>query len=419
MGFGKKLNMWLHSICKSPQEQGDATISHVDKNLFFHYLINEITSQEDTAKQLISVNSVLVGIYIALILNSQSIEAIRKIFTIKYLIGGYNASWIHSSVLFFIIITPILCWFYSLINCYRVIDPKIPVSDLLSYSNDSTNYLNSVINFKRGLLKWSYWYMFIGLFVIFCITGVALLYQTVGITADWNNKGFELINQGNYSEAIIALDKSIELNPNSAIPWINKGAALSGLGKYDEALKAFNKATGLDPNNAVIWNDMGNTLDNMKLYDEALQAFNKSINLDSQNGYIWNNKGMTLYDLGKYDEALKALDIALKLDPNYAIGWNNRGLVLSNLGKYDEALQAYNKSIELSPYETETWINRGITFGYMDKNDEAQLDYVKALKLDPKNARAMEGEGLALSALGRTTEASAAFAKAKELGYNG
>ena len=48
---------------------------------------------------------------------------------------------------------------------------------------------------------------------------------------DWFNKGKVLSNQSNYSEAIIAYDEAIKLNPNYATAWSSKGIARGNLGK--------------------------------------------------------------------------------------------------------------------------------------------------------------------------------------------
>jgi tetratricopeptide (TPR) repeat protein len=58
---------------------------------------------------------------------------------------------------------------------------------------------------------------------------------------DWFNKSVALHDQGNYADAIQALDKAIRLSPNNpinAIAWNNKGLALYSQGEYDEAVKA-------------------------------------------------------------------------------------------------------------------------------------------------------------------------------------
>jgi tetratricopeptide (TPR) repeat protein len=50
-----------------------------------------------------------------------------------------------------------------------------------------------------------------------------------------------------YDEAIVAVDKAIELNSSSEIAWSNKGAILAELKRFKEAIPCFDKAVDLNP----------------------------------------------------------------------------------------------------------------------------------------------------------------------------
>ena len=65
---------------------------------------------------------------------------------------------------------------------------------------------------------------------------------------DWFNKSVALHDQGNYTDAIQALDEAIRLapnDPNIATAWNNKGLALKALGRTNEADSALAKAKEL------------------------------------------------------------------------------------------------------------------------------------------------------------------------------
>lgn len=76
----------------------------------------------------------------------------------------------------------------------------------------------------------------------------ASLMTGLGDVIAWCNKGYALISQGKYDEAIKAYDEAIRLNPNLAAAWCNKGYACLGQYKYAEAIKAFDEAIRLNPN---------------------------------------------------------------------------------------------------------------------------------------------------------------------------
>ena len=64
-------------------------------------------------------------------------------------------------------------------------------------------------------------------------------------TKAWYSKCSALHNLGKYNEAVEALDKAIEIEPQYAEAWSNKSFALKALGRTTEADAAFAKAKEL------------------------------------------------------------------------------------------------------------------------------------------------------------------------------
>ena len=62
-----------------------------------------------------------------------------------------------------------------------------------------------------------------------------------------NNKGYTLMNMGNYSEAMEYIDKALDINPKIPNIWLSKGETLRGMNKNEEALECIDKALELDP----------------------------------------------------------------------------------------------------------------------------------------------------------------------------
>lgn len=136
---------------------------------------------------------------------------------------------------------------------------------------------------------------------------------------DWYEKGVELYDLENYSEALEAFNHAIEINPNDDGFWYYKGLSLFNLKMYDEALVALKQGLEIKPSNSNIWQIIGLSLDNLNRYDEAIEAFDSAIDNAGGDETIiangWNGKGIALYDQGKNKEALIAFDITLKIDP--------------------------------------------------------------------------------------------------------
>jgi tetratricopeptide (TPR) repeat protein len=60
---------------------------------------------------------------------------------------------------------------------------------------------------------------------------------------------------GRYSEALVAYEKAIALDPTNAVYWKNKGGDLEWLNRNSEALIAYEKAIALDPTYQVAIDD--------------------------------------------------------------------------------------------------------------------------------------------------------------------
>lgn len=74
---------------------------------------------------------------------------------------------------------------------------------------------------------------------------------TSHISDTYRDMGVEYQSMGNYSEAIMAYDKAIEVNPQNAEVWYNKGTSLDSLGKYEEAVEAYEKSNKIEPQKLV------------------------------------------------------------------------------------------------------------------------------------------------------------------------
>jgi tetratricopeptide (TPR) repeat protein len=98
-----------------------------------------------------------------------------------------------------------------------------------------------------------------------------------------------LNRNGQFNEALVASNRSLEIQPAYVNGWINRGQILYNIGYryedghdmvkadalYAEQLKAFEKAVSLEPDNAEAWFNEGYALAGMKRYDEAIAAFDR------------------------------------------------------------------------------------------------------------------------------------------------
>jgi tetratricopeptide (TPR) repeat protein len=168
-------------------------------------------------------------------------------------------------------------------------------------------------------------------------------YPELVLTAgDYFKKSRALYYEKSYEEALVAINKSIEIKSDDPKAWVNKGITLRQLQRTIEEVAAYNRAIELEP--------------------DLPQA--------------WFNKGIALGQLQRTPEALAAYEKAIELEPDYPEAWINKGVILGQLQRTDEALLAYDKAIELKPNDSDAWFNKACLYGL---NGNAELA-VQSLK---------------------------------------
>jgi len=238
----------------------------------------------------------------------------------------------------------------------------------------------------------------------------------------WLDEGNAHYRANRFEEALVAYERAIQLEPNSALAYYNKGRVLSSLERYQEAqqqyqrsLEIFEEQLGNRADMAKSYHQLGILAYLQGDYQEALATFNQALELNPRDTDTWTQKGATLVNLRRYEEALASLDQALFLDPNLADIWNEKGRVLATLERYEEALATFDQALSLNPKDNDAWTQKGITLINLKRYEEALAAFDHALVLDPNLPNVWTLRGITYRTLERYEEALAAFDHALEL----
>jgi tetratricopeptide (TPR) repeat protein len=115
--------------------------------------------------------------------------------------------------------------------------------------------------------------------------------------AEWMQMALDSRENGKYSnprQALVYLNKAIELDPNSAPAYVSRSAAHVDLGNYQQAIADCNEAIRIDPSFALAYNNRGVAYDHLGLYDHALEDFNQAVRLDPNLSLASKNRENTL-----------------------------------------------------------------------------------------------------------------------------
>jgi tetratricopeptide (TPR) repeat protein len=200
----------------------------------------------------------------------------------------------------------------------------------------------------------------------------------------WSNKGKILAHQHLYAEALDALAKSLQINPTSAAVWFNKGV-VEGLilNRYEDALISVNKAIELKHFDSETYSLKGDVLYKMKKYDDSFIAIEKSLEYSPNNVSSLINKGRILLIRNKEKEAIDSFNSALRLQPANILALSGKAISLFFLGRDKEAIEVINITTKLNAENEGAWL---IAAGLLliKKYEHLSIKYLKrAIKINP------------------------------------
>ncbi len=219
-----------------------------------------------------------------------------------------------------------------------------------------------------------------------------------------------------HEDALVDLNKAVELAPDSDLILRNRSVALGGLGQHDDALQDDQHALALNDQDARNWSNHAMTLAALERFDEARQSAAKAVELDPDNERYRYQQGVVLARAGDNDEALAALEKAIEENPDYeeALAW--RRVVWGRMGRHQEALEEINQAVRKYPQRGGPYITRSLLNFYLERYDEAIQDANAAAERSEQHyLPALFNRAIAYWKLGDTETAIADFKQAIEV----
>jgi tetratricopeptide (TPR) repeat protein/S1-C subfamily serine protease len=189
----------------------------------------------------------------------------------------------------------------------------------------------------------------------------------------YSNRGWAKSEAGDYSGALLDLNKAIALAPKSSQSYLLRGGFKAGLGMQVHKIS--------NPAQAIIDKN------------EAILDYDKAILLDPNNDNAYTGRGIMKSELHRNREAILDLDRAISLNPESNNAYAMRGSVKHTLNDEQGALLDLNKAISLNGTEITTYNVRGGVKRHLGDLQGALLDYGKSIALDPKHESAYGSRG--------------------------
>jgi superkiller protein 3 len=158
-------------------------------------------------------------------------------------------------------------------------------------------------------------------------------------------------------EAIAVLDAGLVHHPASPGLWLEKGTALRSTDRGSDAAVAFEKAVALDPQNkagvairGAVFLSLLATQEERFFDAERWARF--ALAWDDTAPEYWDYLGGALRAQGKYEEALAALDQSLQIDSTRAATLASAGVVLAELHRFSDAASAFESALAIDATNT-------------------------------------------------------------------
>jgi len=228
----------------------------------------------------------------------------------------------------------------------------------------------------------------------------------------WKVLGAVLKQTGRISEALVANQKALVIDPQDVEVYNNMGNVLVELNRLEKAEVVFRQAIALKPDFAQAYCNLGGTLQKIGKLEEAEASYRQAIVLKPQYPEAYNNLGVTQQEFSKLEEAEASYKQATALKPDYAEAHFNLGNTLQKIGKLEEAEASYKQATALKPDYTEAHFNLGNTLQKIGKLEEAEASYKQATASKPNYAEAHYRLGIIQQGFSKVEEAEASFRQA-------
>jgi Flp pilus assembly protein TadD len=126
-----------------------------------------------------------------------------------------------------------------------------------------------------------------------------------------------------------------------------QGMQLLDTGNFAEALVFFNKALDLEPSNADFLSDRAVTYFHLNKKDLSMIDLNHAQELDPKNPYRYSSRAFVKDSLGDLEGAIKDYEKTIELDPEDAVAHNNLGLLEEKYGYKQKAERRFKRADEL------------------------------------------------------------------------
>ncbi len=204
------------------------------------------------------------------------------------------------------------------------------------------------------------------------VTGIDYLQKIVQLpfqvpTCFLNRQALELLKLGKIEDAIVYLDKILEIDEKNVMVLSMKGSILLRLGKTEDAITWCEVALENHAENILALITKGAALLKLGLKDKALISYEKAVQIDAKSvdetvrmflAQHYLDKGHDLSNSGRDEDAISLYDKAMEMNPMNVTALKKKAFALLNLKRTEEAVVSFEKALQIDANSVEAPIKK-------------------------------------------------------------
>lgn len=215
--------------------------------------------------------------------------------------------------------------------------------------------------------------------------------QTLGCF--FNNLGNSYSDIGNTEQALVALERAVQINPSLAESRANLGNIYLNNEQVDDAIYEYRAALRINPNDAKTYNNLGNAYAKKEWLNDAIAEYLYSLQLDPNFIDVYTNLAAAYSKKQMFGKAVALLKKAIVLKPENSGFYNQLGNVYSRMSNYEEAVFQYKKALKIKRSLADAHYGLAICYNKLGLvNDEIRA-YRDALAIEPDMVAALMNLG--------------------------
>lgn len=226
-----------------------------------------------------------------------------------------------------------------------------------------------------------------------------------------NNKGYALLSQKRFAEAVSAFEQAIAAEPSVAEPYLGLGRAYDETQQLDKAEQHLRKYVSLRPKDGDGHYYLGLVLVGKKQDGEAAKAFRAASAATpptARTHLAHYRLGRVLARLGQINDAAESYRQAIRLRPSFLRAYEELATAYADHGDLASAEQALQNAIATQLKDAHVHSSLGLVYSRMadrmqDESarngqlERAAAEFIAATKLKPSYARAYWNLGMTLA----------------------